>query len=49
MGIFRVPILLKNRQNQFLPSEAHGEDVQCDAMVDSGTVQLALPAEVIEQ
>ena len=49
MGVFRVPIILKNWQNQFLPSEARGEDVQCEAMVDSGAVQLALPAEVIEQ
>ena len=49
MGVLRVPVLLKNWQNQFLLPEARGEDVQCDAMVDSGAVQLALPAEVIEQ
>jgi len=49
MGVFRVPILLKDWQNQFSPSEARGEDVQCNATVDSGAERLALPAEVIEQ
>ena len=49
MEVFRVPILLKDWQNQFLPLEARGEDVQCNAVVDLDAVQLALPAEVIEQ
>ncbi|MEM6655550.1 MAG: clan AA aspartic protease [Planctomycetota bacterium] len=49
MGVFSVPIKLRNWQNQFLPPEQHGQEVECDAIVDSGAVQLALPEEVVEQ
>ena len=49
MGVFSVPIKLRNWQNQFLPPDEHGEEVECDALVDSGAVELALPAEIVEQ
>lgn len=49
MGVFAIPIKLKNWQNQFLPLEQRGEEVVCDAIVDCGAVNLALPAEVIER
>ena len=47
MGVFRVPVRLKNWQNQFLPREQRGEEVECDALVDSGAAELALPAQMI--
>ena len=49
MGVFRVPIALKNWQNRFLPEEKRGEDLECEAIVDSGALELALPADLIEK
>jgi len=49
MHSFRVPIQLKNWQNQFLPEQQRGEDLECEALVDSGAAELALPAEMIER
>ena len=49
MGTFSVEVKLSNWQNRFLPEERRGEDVVCDAIVDSGAVQLALPAQIVEQ
>jgi clan AA aspartic protease len=49
VGVFSVPITAKNWQNQFLPEHRRGEDVQCDALVDTGAAELALPAELIER
>ena len=48
MGIFRVPVKMKNWQNRFLPLEKQGREVSCDVLVDSGAAELALPAELIE-
>ena len=47
MGVFRVPVQLKNWQNRFLPEGQRGEDIECDALVDSGAAELSLPAEMI--
>jgi len=49
MGVFRVPIKLRNWQNQFLPQERRGEDVECEALVDTGAAELALPADLIQR
>ena len=49
MGVFVTPIKLRNWQNRFLPADKRGEDVECDAMVDSGAAELALPADIIER
>jgi clan AA aspartic protease len=49
MGLFFVPILVRNWQNRFLPPEQRGEDVSFEALVDSCAVELCLPAEQIEQ
>jgi clan AA aspartic protease len=49
MGVFAVPVKLENWQNRFLPQEKRGETVECQALVDSGAAELALPAEVIER
>ena len=48
MGIFSVPVKMKNWQNRFLPLEKQGREVSCDVLVDSGAAELALPAELIE-
>ncbi|HVM96556.1 MAG TPA: retroviral-like aspartic protease family protein, partial [Candidatus Acidoferrales bacterium] len=47
--MFRVAIKLRNWQNAFLPPEEQGEDVACDALVDTGAGELALPADMIER
>ncbi len=49
MAIFHVPIKLRNWQNQFLPDKQKGEEVDCEALVDSGAAELALPVEIIEK
>ena len=49
MGVFSVPIELKNWQNQFLPEDRRGQTVRCDALVDTGAAELALPADLIEK
>lgn len=47
--MFTVPVKVRNWQNRFLPPEEHGEDVACDALVDCGAIELALPADVVER
>lgn len=49
MGVFSVPIRARNWQNQFLPPEQRGEEVSCEALVDTGASQLALPVDLIER
>ncbi|HUT02272.1 MAG TPA: clan AA aspartic protease [bacterium] len=49
MGTFSVRVTLRNWQNRFLPEEKRGEEVVCDAIVDSGAVQLALPIQIVER
>jgi clan AA aspartic protease len=49
MGTFRVPIKVRNWQNRFLPLESQGVEVECDALVDTGAAELALPADLIER
>ena len=49
MGVFTVPVELRNWQNQFLPPADRGQELSCDAFVDSGAAELALPAEMVEQ
>ena len=46
-GDLAVPIELRNWQNQFLPENKRGEDIECEALVDSGAAELALPADLI--
>jgi len=43
MGVFSVQVKLKNWQNRFLADDEKGEDVICNALVDSGAAELALP------
>jgi clan AA aspartic protease len=49
MGVFRVPVKVRNWQNRYLPPDKRGEEVACEALVDSGAAELALPVEVIER
>ncbi len=49
MGVFSVPVKLKNWQNRFLADDKKGEDVICNALVDSGATELALPIEIISR
>lgn len=47
MGVFHVPIRLRNWQNRFLSTEKQGEEIECNALVDSGAAELALPTELV--
>lgn len=49
MGTFAVPITIRNWQNQFLPPEQQGQVVECEALVDTGAMELALPTELVER
>ena len=49
MGVFDVEIKVRNWQNRFLLEEERGEDIVCEALVDSGAVQLSLPVELVER
>ena len=49
MSVFTVPMTIRNWQNQFLPPEKQGATVECEAIVDSGAAELALPTELIER
>jgi len=49
MGVFRVSVKVRNWQNRYLPPDKQGEEIECEALVDSGAVELALPVEVIER
>ena len=49
MGTFSVKVRLRNWQNRFLPEDQRGEEVVCDAIVDSGATELAIPSDVVER
>ena len=40
---------VRNWQNRYLPSDRQGEDVECEALVDSGAAEFALPVDIIER
>lgn len=48
-GVFKVTMKLRNYLNRYLPEPQRGEDVECEAIVDSGAAELALPADVVER
>jgi clan AA aspartic protease len=48
MGIFRVPVKVRNWQNRYLPSDRQGKAIECEALVDSGAAEFALPVELLE-
>jgi clan AA aspartic protease len=48
MGVFRVPVKVRNWQNRYLPSDKQGKEIECNALVDSGAAEFALPVELLE-
>lgn len=44
-----MPTKVRNWQNQFLPPDKQGEEIECDCLVDSSAAELALPGELIER
>jgi clan AA aspartic protease len=48
MGVFRVPVRVRNWQNRYLPSDRQGKEIECQALVDSGAAEFALPVELLE-
>jgi len=49
MGVFSIALKIRNWQNRFLPIEKQGAEVVCEALVDSGASELALPVDLIER
>ena len=49
MGVFRVLVKVRNWQNRYLPPDRQGKEVECEALVDSGAAEFALPVDVIER
>ena len=49
MGVFTVETKITNWQNRLLPEDERGDEIPCAALVDTGAVELALPAELIER
>jgi clan AA aspartic protease len=49
MGVFQVNVKMRNLFNEYLPQEARGQEIACPMMVDTGAVELALPADMVEQ
>ena len=49
MGVFSVEIKLRNWQNRFMSEAEQGEEVVCDALVDTGASELCLPADMVER
>jgi len=49
MGVFSVPVTMRNLLNEYLPEPERGEEVKCEAVVDSGAAELALPAELVDR
>ena len=48
MGVFAVEVTLRNWQNRFVPEGERGEDIVCDALVDTGASELCLPSDIVE-
>jgi len=49
MGVFSVSMKVRNWQNRFLPPNKRGEEISCEALVDSGAAELALPVDLLER
>ena len=49
MGVFNVKARMRNFLNEYLPEAERGEEVECEMTVDTGAVELALPAEIVQK
>ena len=48
MEVFRVPVKVRNWQNRYLSSVRQGKEIECEALVESGAAEFALPVELLE-
>ena len=49
MGVFSVEVKMKNWPQSLLPEEEHGEDIVCEALVDTNVYNFCVPAELVER
>lgn len=49
MGVFSVEVRMRNLLDYLVPEGASSESVVCEAIVDSGSSELCLPTEIVEQ
>ena len=49
MGAFNVKVNMKNWPQSVLPEEEHGEDVVCEALVDTNVYDFCVPTELVER
>lgn len=49
MGVFSVEVRMRNLLDYLVPEGVSNEEVVCDALVDTGSSELCLPAEIVEQ
>ena len=49
MGVFEVSVTARNWLARYLPPDQRGEEIVCEALVDTGAVQAAFPADLIER
>ena len=49
MGAFGIEVKMKNWPRFLLPEERHGEDIVCEALVDTDVYDFCVPAELVER
>ena len=49
MGVFSVEVRMRNLLHYLNPEGGMGEDVVCETLVDTGSSDLCLPSELVEQ
>jgi len=49
MGTFSVALKMRNMFDEYLPEDERGEVVECEAVVDTGAMELVLPADLVER
>ncbi len=49
MGVFSVEVRMRNLLDYLVPEGMSNAEVVCDALVDTGSSELCLPAEIVEQ
>ena len=49
MGVFSVEVRMRNLLHYLNPEGGTGEDVVCEALVDTGTSDLCLPSEIVKR
>lgn len=49
MGLFSIEVKMKNWPRFLLPEDEHGEDIVCEALVDTDIFDFCIPAELVER